>query len=236
MWCCSRCWTSASRCRAHYRNSGWVGGVQLPRRVSGRPSRAVCVAMGEEGRRYGRISSKSLLSCLRWSRSSRCTVRQTHTHAHSCWCLFCCWLVRGTIIHDDDDDDVLWDTQAVRWLTLAASRSYATSLTTLLTNLAPSNVFSILYIYFTTLLISVRLDIRCSWIWRSNEPQRCSKYYYINASTVPEILSRQIKSYIYIHIVGNFLCLFISVLSLPPISAHCYYWCCWCLINNDVIK
>lgn len=49
------------RCSPHHSNTGWVGGVQLPRGVPWGTPRAVRVTVGEEGRRYGKISSLSSL-------------------------------------------------------------------------------------------------------------------------------------------------------------------------------
>lgn len=49
------------RCSAYHLHPGRVGGIQLPRGIPGRSSRAVCVAMGEEGRRHGRIFPLSAL-------------------------------------------------------------------------------------------------------------------------------------------------------------------------------
>lgn len=59
----------ASRCSAHHRDTRRVCGIQLPRWVPRRSSRAVCVAMGEEGRRHGRIFPHSAL-CLWWPSDS----------------------------------------------------------------------------------------------------------------------------------------------------------------------
>lgn len=51
-----RCRGRFSRCRSHHSHPGRVGGVQLPGGVPGRSPGAVCVAVGEEGRRHGRLS------------------------------------------------------------------------------------------------------------------------------------------------------------------------------------
>lgn len=49
-----------SRCSTHHRNTRGIRGVQLPRGIPRRTSCAVCVTVGEEGRRHGRISSSAL--------------------------------------------------------------------------------------------------------------------------------------------------------------------------------
>lgn len=59
------------RCSPYYSNSWWVGGVQLPRGVPRGTPRAVRVAMGEEGRRNGRIFLPLLSYCVKVATDSK---------------------------------------------------------------------------------------------------------------------------------------------------------------------